>query len=40
MEDVLRLGLPIYDFPFDAEEDPEEVIKECLELKVLEIEKR
>jgi len=37
MEDIDHYNIPIYNFPFDVEEDDEETVEENSELRVCEI---
>ncbi len=34
MEDILHYDIPIYNFPYDVEEDDEETISDNMELRV------
>jgi cell division control protein 11 len=34
MEDILHYEIPIYNFPYDVEEDDEETIADNMELRV------
>ena len=34
MEDIEHYNIPIYNFPYDIEEDDEEAIQESVELRV------